>query len=97
MGRVHEEHMTLSRHSGIEAWLQVGFEKLGLNFDVLGHVFLGGTGITRTRWNFRPRSLRNLRTWLGPRRRPVSWKMRSHASATVWTGCFSKDSRINSR
>ena len=72
MGRVDEEHMTASRRGGIQAGLQVGFEKLGLGFDVLGQVFLGGTGITRTRWNFRPRSLRNFRTWLGPRRSPVS-------------------------
>jgi hypothetical protein len=49
MGRVDEEHVTLSRHGGIEAWLQVGLEKLGLDFDVLGQVFLGATGITRTR------------------------------------------------
>src|SRR6516165_1515170 len=97
MGRVDEEHVTVPRHSGIEEWLQVGFEKLGLDFDALGQVFLGGTGITQTRWNFRPRSLRNLRTWLGPRRSPVSRKMRSHASATVRAGCFSKDSRIRSR
>ena len=62
MGRVDEEHVTLSCHGRIEAWLQDGFEKLGLDFNVLGQVFLGGTGITRTRWNFSPRPLRNLRT-----------------------------------
>ena len=72
MGRVDEEHVTLSRLGGVQARLQLGLEKLGLGLDVLGQVFLGGTGIARTRWNFRPRSLRNLRTWLGPRRNPVS-------------------------
>jgi hypothetical protein len=41
-----------------QAGLQVGFEKLGLGFDVLSQVFLGGTGITRTRWNFRPSGTR---------------------------------------
>src|ERR1017187_6400699 len=41
--------MTSSRHGGVKAGLQVGFEKLGLDFDVLGQVFLGGTGTMRTR------------------------------------------------
>ena len=72
MGRVDEEHMTFSGLGGVQARLQLGVEKSGLVCDVLGQVFLGGTGIGRTRWNFRPMSLRNLRTWLGPRRSPVS-------------------------
>jgi hypothetical protein len=62
MGRVDEEHVSLSRHGGVQAGPQIGFEKSGLDVDVLGQVFLGGTGTIRTRWNFRPRSLRNLRT-----------------------------------
>src|SRR5260370_34046070 len=80
MGRVDEEYMPSSRHGGVEAGLQVGFEKLGLGFDVFGQVFLGGTGTMRTRWNFSPRPLRNLRVWLGPRRRPVNSKTRSTGS-----------------
>ena len=69
---VTPNQMPLRRHSGIQSRFQVGFEKLGLSCDVLGQVFLGGTGTMRTRWNFRPMFLRNLRTWLGPRRSPVS-------------------------
>ena len=86
MGRVHEEHMARPRLGGVQARLQLGVEKSRLGLDVLGQLFLGGTGITRTRWNFSPMSLRNFRTWLGPRRSPVSSKMRSQAWAMVWTG-----------
>ena len=49
MGRVHEEHVTLSRLGGVQARLQFGVEKSRLDCDVLGQVFLGGTGIMRTR------------------------------------------------
>jgi len=33
----------------VQARLQFGVEKIGLGLDVLGQVFLGGTGIMRTR------------------------------------------------
>ena len=72
MGRIDEEHMAVSGFSGIQLRLQFGVVKSRLGLDVLGQVFLGGTGIGRTRRNFRPMSLTNLRTWLGPRRSPVS-------------------------
>ena len=72
MGRVDEEHVTFASLGGGQDRLQFGLEKSGLVCNVLGQVFFGGTGIARTRLNFRPRSLRNLRTWLGPRRNPVS-------------------------
>jgi hypothetical protein len=62
MGRVDEKHMTLPRESGVQLRLQFRVEKLRLGFDVLGQVFLGGTGIARTHCHFMPRSLRNLRT-----------------------------------
>ena len=62
MSRVDEEDVTLYRHRSARAGLPFGFEKLGLDLDVLGQVFWGGTGTMRTRSNFRPRSLRNLRT-----------------------------------
>ena len=44
-----EEHMSLFGHSGVQARLQFVSEELGLGFDVLGQVFLGGTGTMRTR------------------------------------------------
>jgi hypothetical protein len=62
MGRVDEKHMTLSREGGVELRFQLLVEKLGLDFNVLGQVFLGGTGMARTHCHFMPRSLRNLRT-----------------------------------
>lgn len=88
--------MALSRLSGFETRLQLGVKKSRLGRDVLGQVF-GGTGMARTRWNFRPMSVRNFRTWLGLRLSPVNSKMRSQASTMVWTGCFSKDARMMSR
>ena len=72
MGGVDKEHMTTPHLGSVQLWLQFFVEKLGLSCDVFGQVFLGGTGIARTRCHFMPKSLRNLRTWLGPRRRPVS-------------------------
>ena len=72
MGRIDEEHMAVSGYSGIQSRLQLAVVKNRLGFDVLGQVFLGGTGIGRTLRNFRPMSLRNFRTWLGPRRSPVN-------------------------
>ena len=64
MGRIDEKYVALSLLGSIESWLQFGVVKTGLGFDVLGQVFLGGTGMGRTRRNFRPMSLRNLRTWV---------------------------------
>jgi hypothetical protein len=49
MGRVHKEHVTSSCMGVVQERLQFGVEKIGLGLDVLGQVFLGGTGITRTR------------------------------------------------
>ena len=72
MSRVDEVHMAVSALSGVQSGLQFVVVKSGLGFDVLGQIFLGGTGTGRTRRNFRPMSLRNFRTWLGPRRNPVS-------------------------
>jgi hypothetical protein len=72
MGCVDEEHMTVPRLGGVEFGRQFFVEKLGLSFDVFGQVFWGGTGMARTHCHFRPKSLRNLRTWLRPRRRPVN-------------------------
>ena len=96
MGRIDEEHVALATDRGLQAGLQLALEELSLGPRVLGQVFWGGTGTGRTRWNFRPMPVRNFRTGLGPRRNPVSWKIRSHASAMVRAGCVSKDSRINS-
>jgi hypothetical protein len=48
-GRVHKEHLTPSRVGLTQERLQLGVEKFGLGLDVLGQVFLGGTGIMRTR------------------------------------------------
>ena len=45
MGRVDEEHMARPRLGGVQARLQLGLEEIGLGLDVLGQVFLGGTGI----------------------------------------------------
>ncbi len=72
MGRIDEEHVAGAGDRGLQAGLQLGLEEIGLVPGVLGQVFWGGTGTGRTRWNFRPISLRNFRTWLGPRRNPVS-------------------------
>ena len=72
MGRIDEEHMALPRSGGVQGGLQLGVEEIGLDGDVLGQVFLGGTGMARARCHFRPRSLRNFRTCVGPRRSPVS-------------------------
>ena len=57
--------MAVAGDRGVQAGLQLGLEEIGLGPGVLGQVFLGGTGIGRTRWNFRPMPLRNFRTWLG--------------------------------
>ncbi len=97
MGRIDEGHVTLAGDGGVQTRPQIVIEESRLSLGVLGQVLLGGTGIMWTLWNFRPMSLRNSRTWLGPRRNPVSRKMRSQASATVRTGCSSKDLRIRSR
>src|SRR5271157_6204078 len=59
--------------------------------------FFGGTGIARMRCHFNPRPFRNLRTWVGLRRMPVSFSIRSHASAIVQTGASSNDARMMSR
>ena len=72
MGRIDEEHMALPRSGGVQGGLQLGVEEIGLDGDVLGQVFLGGTGMGRAHCHFRPRSLRNFRTCVGPRRSPVS-------------------------
>lgn len=45
MGSVDEEHMTFARLSSVQTWLQFGVEEIGLGCDVLGQVFLGGTGM----------------------------------------------------
>jgi hypothetical protein len=44
MGRVDEAHVTLSRRGGVQAGLRFGFEKLGLDFDVLGKAFGAARG-----------------------------------------------------
>ena len=49
MGRIDEEHMALSGQGSVQARLQFVSEELGLGFDVLSQVFLGGTGTMRTR------------------------------------------------
>jgi hypothetical protein len=49
MGRIDEEHMTDPGPRGIQARLQLALEKSRLDLDVLCQVFLGGTGIIRTR------------------------------------------------
>jgi hypothetical protein len=49
MGRVDEEHMALSGLGGVQTRLQLGVEKSGLGFHVLGQLFWGGMGIKRTR------------------------------------------------
>ena len=97
MSRVHEEDVTETGLSVIQFRFQFGVEKLGKVPNVLVQLFLGGTGIARMRCHFNPMSLRNLRTWVGPRRRPVSFSIRSHASAIVQAGCSSNDARMMSR
>ena len=62
MHRVAEEHMALSRQSGIQQRLQFLVEKPGLIGDMFLQVFLGGTGIARTRCQRNPRSFKNRRT-----------------------------------
>src|SRR6185437_15694158 len=91
MGRIDEEHVAVAGEGGLQAGRQFGLEELGLVPGMLGPVFLGGTGIGRTRWDFRPMPSRNVRTWPGPRRNPVSREIRSHASAMVRAGRSSKD------
>ncbi len=54
MRRVDEEHVSLSSLRGVERWLQLAIEKCGLVGNVLGKVFLGGTGMARTRCHFSP-------------------------------------------
>ena len=53
MGRVDEEHVTCASLGGGQDRLQFGLEKSGLVCNVLGQVFFGGTGIARTRLNFK--------------------------------------------
>ena len=72
MGRIDEEHMTLPPLGRIQDRLQLGVEKIRLDGECSAKLFLGGTGMAR-RCHFRPKSLRNFRTWVGPRRSPVSW------------------------
>ncbi len=62
MGRIDEEHMAFSRLSRVQTGLQFRVKEIGLDRDMLGQVFLGGTGMARTNRHFSPRSLRNLRT-----------------------------------
>src|SRR5271169_1860174 len=91
MGRVHEQHVAVSGDRRIEPRLQFGVQELPLFANMLGQVFLGGTGIARTRCQRNPRPARNRRTWVGPRRRPVNVAIRSQASATVRTGASVSD------
>jgi hypothetical protein len=39
MGRIDEEHMTISRLGGVQTRFQLGVEKLALGGDVLSQVF----------------------------------------------------------
>ena len=71
--------MSLSGQGDVQAGLQFVSEELGLGFDVLGQVFLGGTGTMRTRRYFGPRSLTNLRTWL-------AWIIQTRANKEA-SGC----------
>ena len=73
MGRIDEEHMALPRLSGVQDRLQLGVEKIRLDGDLLGQALLGRHRDGAVRCHFRPRSLRNFRTCVGPRRSPVSW------------------------
>jgi len=96
MDRIDEEHMAPAGDRGLRTGLQFGLEEIGLGSGVLGQVLLGGPGTGQTRWNFRPMSLRNLRTWLVPRRNPVRWRIRSRASAMVRAGRSSMHFRLTS-
>lgn len=73
VGRIDEEDVSPPSGGGVEAGLQFDVVKQGLLGDMLGQVFLGGTGSARTRCHLSPMSFRNLRVCDSPRRRPVSW------------------------
>lgn len=72
MGGVDEKHVTDAGLSLVQTRFQLLIVECGLGGGVLRQVFLGGTGIARTRWHRIPMPFRNFRTCVGPRRIPVS-------------------------
>ena len=73
-------------HGRIQSGPQLVVQELPLLPDMLGQVFLGGIGMARMRRHWNPNPFRNVRIWVGSRRRPVNCSIRSHASAAVRTG-----------
>src|SRR5262249_48006995 len=94
---IDEEHMTDAGLGLVQPRLQLDIVKRGLIGGVLRQVFLGGTGMARTRCHPIAISFRNFPTWVGWARIPVNSKIRWQASAVVRTGCCSKAARIASR
>lgn len=59
MGRVDEEHVSLPRLRGVQRGLQFFVEKSSLIGGMLDEVFLGGTGMARTRCHLSPMPFKN--------------------------------------
>src|SRR5665213_2445972 len=75
---------------------QLAVQELPLLPDVIEQVFFGGIGNARMRRHPNPNPFRNVRTWVGCRRRPVNCSIRSHASAAVRTGSAVSEALIAS-
>ncbi len=73
MGRIAEEQMASPGLSGLQDRLQLGVEKIRMDSDVLSQALRWRHGDGAVRGHFRPKSLRNFRTCVSPRRSQVSW------------------------
>src|SRR5579872_2731156 len=97
MSGIREEDVLRSRLGRFQSWHQLVLQKLRLLSDMLLETFFGGSGTARMHCQLIPKFFMNFLTWVGRRRRPVNFSIRSAASATLRTGSFSNDSRIKSR
>ena len=62
MGRIDEEYVTNARLRLVQTRFQLIVMEGSLGSHMLGQVFLGGTGMARTRWHFIPMPFMNSRT-----------------------------------
>ena len=97
MGRVDEEHVTLTGLGGGQAWLQFGLQKSGLGCDVLGQVLLWRDRDGADTLKLQAQILEELADLAGTAAQPGQLLDPFARLGNGRAGCFSKEARINSR
>jgi hypothetical protein len=72
VSRIDKEDVSVPRDGLIESGLKLIFQEFLLNRDVFDQRLFGGTGTAWVRCQVKPKSAKNFRVWVSPRRIPVS-------------------------